>query len=107
MVATPNTPDEKIIEVFEPIMKNNLVTPQWVLEQGVDGIANALRVLGRQNMTAKYIVAIADNWKGLSRNYRSLMDLPGVGAKVALVTIAECFNLSQGVPCDVHMVRIF
>ncbi len=107
MVATPNTPDEKIIEVFDPIMKQNYVTPEWVLEKGVEGIADALRVLGRQNMTAKYIVGIAEKWTGLSRNYRSLMDFPGVGAKVALVTISECFNLAQGVPCDVHMVRIF
>ena len=107
MVAAPNTPDEKIIEVFDPLMKQNHVTPEWVLEQGVQGIADALRVLRRQHMTAKYIVAIAENWRGLSRNYRSLMDFPGVGAKVALVTIGECFNLAQGVPCDVHMVRIF
>jgi endonuclease III len=35
------------------------------------------------------------------------MDLQGVGAKVALVTVAECYNLVQGVPYDVHMVRIF
>jgi endonuclease III len=58
-------------------------------------------------MTAKYIVSIAEQWKGLPRNYWLLTDLPGVGAKVALVTVAECFNLFQGVPCDVHIVRIF
>jgi hypothetical protein len=28
MVATPNTPDEKMIEVFSPIMKDNYVTPE-------------------------------------------------------------------------------
>jgi endonuclease III len=107
MIATPNTPDEKIIEVFGPLFEKNYVTAQWVLEMGVEGIAKSLRVLGRQNMTAKYIFTISEKWMGLSRNYRSLMELPGVGAKVALVTVAECYNLSQGVPCDVHMVRIF
>jgi endonuclease III len=107
MIATPNTPDGKIIEVFGPLFQNNYVTAKWVLEVGEEGIAKFLRVLGRQNMTAKYIINISENWIGLSRNYRALMELPGVGAKVALVTVAECYNLSQGVPCDVHMVRIF
>ena len=58
-------------------------------------------------MTSKYIFTISENWDGLSRNYRSVMELSGVGAKVALVTVAECFNLAQGVPCNIHMVRIF
>jgi endonuclease III len=107
MVATPNTPDDKIIEVFGPLFANNFVTDEWVLQKGIEGISDVLTVLGRQHMTAKYIVSIAEQWKGVPRNYRSLTNLPGVGAKVALVTVAECFNLFQGVPCDVHMVRIF
>ncbi len=107
MVATPNTPDEKIIEVFGPLFANHYVTEDWVIDKGVSGISEALTALGRQHMTAKYIVTIAEQWKGVPRDYRSLTDLPGVGAKVALVTVAECYNLFQGVPCDVHMVRIF
>jgi len=107
MVATPNTPDEKIIEVFGPLFANNYVTEDWVIEKGILGISEALTALGRQHMTAKYIVTIAEQWKGVPRDYRSLTDLPGVGAKVALVTVAECYNLFQGVPCNVHMVRIF
>jgi endonuclease III len=69
MIATPNTPDEKIIEVFRPLFKNNYVTAEWVLQMGVEGISKSLRVLGRQHMTAKYIVNISENWEGLSRNY--------------------------------------
>jgi hypothetical protein len=45
MVATPNTPNKKIIKVFAPIIKENYVTPEWVLGKGVDGIADALSLM--------------------------------------------------------------
>jgi hypothetical protein len=90
MVATPNTPNDKIIELFGPLFANNFVTNKWVLDKEIQGISDALTVLGRQYITAKYIVSIAEQWKGVPRNYWLLTDLLCVGAKVALVTVAEC-----------------
>jgi hypothetical protein len=64
-------------------------------------------LVGRQHDSAKYITAIAGKWHSMPRDYRSLLSLPGVGLKVTLVTIYECFKDGQGAPCDVHMVHIF
>jgi endonuclease III len=107
MIATPAVTDDSIIQVFGPLFLENNVTPAWVLQEGEDGIANRLRALGRQTMTARYIVAAARNWSGMPRDYRGLSNYLGVGPKISLVCIAVCFGDDQGAPCDVHMVRIF
>jgi hypothetical protein len=65
MIATPAMTNDSIIQVFGPIFLENNVIPAWVLEEGEGGIANWLRALGRQNMTARYIVAAARNWSGM------------------------------------------
>jgi endonuclease III len=107
MVATPAVPDTKILAVFGKLFKENYVDPKWVLEQGEGNIRAILAPLGRQNDSARYITAIAGVWHSMPRDYRRLLAFPGVGPKVALVTIYECFKDGQGAPCDIHMVRIF
>jgi len=107
MIATPAVTDDSIILVFGPLFRDNCVTPRWVLEEGELGIANRLRALGRQTMTARYIVSAATNWNGMPRDYRQLSHFLGVGPKISLVCVAVCFGDYQGSPCDVHMVRIF
>ena len=107
MIATPAVTDDSIIQVFGPLFKDNHVTPRWVLDQGESSIATRLRALGRQTMTARYILSAAENWSGLPRDYRVLSNFLGVGPKISLVCIAVCYGDEQGAPCDVHMVRIF
>jgi endonuclease III len=107
MVTTPNVPDVNIIKVFGPLFRDNHVDANWVLRQGETKLRAALTSLGRQNDSARYMMGIAAAWKGLPRDYRRAQDYIGVGPKVALVAIDECFGLAQGVPCDIHMVRMF
>jgi endonuclease III len=107
MVATPSVPDTKIVPLFKKLFVENEFNPQWVLDQGQAKLQSIFAPLGRQKDTSKYITAIADVWHSMPRDYRLLLQLPGVGPKVALVTIFECFNNNQGVPCDIHMIRIF
>jgi endonuclease III len=107
MIATPAVTDDSIILVFGPLFRDYHVTPGWVLEEGESGIADRLRALGRQTMTARYIYSAAQNWTGLPRDYRELSSFLGVGPKISLVCIAVCYGDEQGAPCDVHMVRIF
>jgi hypothetical protein len=107
MIATPAVTDDSIIQVFGPLFRDNQVTPDWVIAEGESGIAKRLQALGRQSMTARYICSAAENWKGMPRDYRKLSSFLGVGPKISLVCTAVCFGDEQGVPCDVHMVRIF
>jgi hypothetical protein len=46
MICTPMVPDTKIVDFFEPIFQNNLVTVDWVLEQTEEGLRELLRPLG-------------------------------------------------------------
>jgi endonuclease III len=110
MLCTPMVPDTKIIDVFGPFFRNNTVDEDWIIKQGEKAIARILRPLGRQNDSAKYVVQAAIQMKalsGLPRDYRDLVQFNGAGPKVALVTLHEAIGCVQGVPCDVHMCRIF
>ena len=110
MLCTPMVPDTKIIDVFRPFFKENKVDEDWIIQEGETGIAQRLRSLGRQNDSAKYVVQAAIRMKelsGLPRDYRDLVGFIGAGPKVALVTLQEAIGSVQGVPCDVHMCRIF
>jgi endonuclease III len=107
MVATPAVPDLKILGVFGKLFSDNYVDPKWILDQGETKLQAIFAPLGRQKETTKYVIGIAHLWQGMPRDYRRLLAFPGVGPKVALVTIDECFKNAQGVPCDIHMVRIF
>ena len=110
MLCTPMVPDTKIIDVFGPFFKENRVDEDWIIQEGEKGIASRLRTLGRQNDSAKYVVQAAIRMKELSclpRDYRDLVGFLGAGPKVALVTLQEAIGSVQGVPCDIHMCRIF
>ena len=51
---------------------------------------------------------IVDQHNGIVPNqFHELIQFPGVGPKVALVTLEYAFGLIRGIPMDVHMMRIF
>ena len=113
MIATPAVPDSKIIEVFGPLFKQNYVTEQWTINMGKQKLQSILKPLGRQNMSADYILEAAQTIQQLRlrgidpRDHRLITQCKGVGYKVALVTTQEAFGFAQGIPCDVHMCRMF
>jgi endonuclease III len=110
MLCTPLVPDTKIIEVFGPLFKEHHVDEKWVVELGTKKLAEILEPLGMFNKSAANITLAAHHMLELSReprDYRDLLELEGVGPKIALVTIQEAHGKAQGVPCDVHMCRIF
>ena len=113
MIATPATPDKKIIQVFEQLYREHFVTEEWVLKIGREKLEEILKPLGRYKMSAEYIIKAAETVNKLRlsgldpRDYRIITQCKGVGSKVALVTCQEAFGFAQGIPCDVHMCRIF
>jgi endonuclease III len=110
MICTPLVPDTKIIEVFGALFRENHVTEEWVLNFGEKNLTEKLATLGMQKKSSSNIMNAAKHMSSLSReprDYRELQILDGVGPKIALVTIQEAHGKAQGVPCDVHMCRIF
>jgi endonuclease III len=110
MLCTPLVPDTKIIDVFGPLFREHYVDENWIIGLGETALADLFRPLGRQNDSARYVLQAAIKMKeigGLPRDYRDLVSFVGVGPKVALVTLQETIGVIQGVPCDVHMCRIF
>jgi endonuclease III len=109
MICTPQVPDKKIIDVFGKLFREYTVTPQWVIELGEEELANKLTPLGRQIQSANFITKAAKYLlhSDPPRDYRDLQALEGVGSKIALVTMQEALGSTQGIPCDIHMCRMF
>jgi endonuclease III len=111
MICTPLVPDTKIVELFRPIFDTYIVDEDWIIAVGEERLQVLLQPLGRQKQSAEYVIGAAHFLKQRNgrfpRDYRELLHIKGVGPKVALVTIQEAYGIVQGIPCDVHMCRIF
>jgi hypothetical protein len=109
MICTLLVPDMKIVEIFTPMFLENYVTLDWILEMGPAGITELLRPLGRQHDSSEYIYQAALTLKELGRfprDYRELAKMKGVGSKVAIETILECwFGAGDCVRCA-HMLNL-
>ena len=109
MICTPLVPDKKIIDVFGGLFRDNEVTEKWVLDFGEENLAKKLAPLGMQKKSAKFVMKAAEHMLNSPppRDYRDLMVLDGVGPKIALVTLQEAHGGAQGIPCDIHMCRMW
>ena len=111
MLCTPLVPDTKIIEIFGPLFQKHTVDEKWVIDIGDKKLSEMLAPLGMHKKSAANILKAAQHMaipgNKAPRDYRDLLVLDGVGPKIALVTIHETLGQSQGIPCDVHMCRIF
>ena len=68
-----------------------------------------LAVLGMQKSLVNILNA-AKHLKSFCHepwDYQELMILDGIRAKIALVTMQEVHGKALGIPCDIHMCRIF
>ena len=99
MICTAKVNDIKIVEIIGNLCDGNEITPEWVLSHTEKDLAKKLEKLGRQDSNAKYLMKTAESvkkWGGtIPRDYRLLVkSCAGVGPKIALVTIAEIYNMA-------------
>ena len=99
MICTAKVNDIKIAEIIGNLCDGNKITPEWVLSHTEKDLAKKLEKLGRQDSNAKYLMKTAESvkkWGGtIPRDYRLLVkSCAGVGPKIALVTIAEIYNMA-------------
>ena len=115
VILSAQATDKKVNEVT-PALFRVAGTPQKMLELGLDGLKQHIRVISFFNNKAKNIIALAgelskyessDKWAFPAKyhNRAELMKLPGVGQKTANVIT----NVLWGAPnigVDTHVFRL-
>lgn len=119
MIMTPNTNDKAVEPVVLDLMRDGITSAEKMMAafaRGV-GVKECLKALGhrikkagKHNMNASYIVqaSLICIMNGSTPNtYIDLFALMGVGMKIADVVMNEVYGKLTGIPCDVHMIRMF
>lgn len=112
VILSAQATDKKVNEVT-PALFDTAPTPQKMLELGIDGLKEHIRVISFFNNKAKNIIAlseklvsenISDKFTEKYHNRDELMKLPGIGQKTANVVC----NVLWGAPnigVDTHVFR--
>ncbi len=85
-------------------------TPEKLGKAPVGDIAKVIKGINYFNAKSRYIKATAEilvkNFKGkVPRDEASLLTLPGVGRKTAVVVLSHLGDKNFGIPVDTHVIR--
>jgi hypothetical protein len=108
MICTPLVPGTKIIDGFARLFKDYPVTKEWVIKLGEKDLAHKLAPLGMNKKNASNIFNAAKHLRSLRRDHRDNRELRTfwMGLEPRLLS-GEVHRKAQGVPCNIHMCRIF
>jgi len=119
MIMTPRTYDKSVEPVVLKMMRDGLTSAEKMLKTFADGVgvedclrALALRIkkCGMQNKSASFIIQLSLVCIAIGRTpntYVELVSMAGIGMKVSDVVLGEILGTVVGIPCDVHMIRMF
>jgi endonuclease-3 len=85
-------------------------TPEKLAKAPVGDIAKVIKGINYFNAKSRYIKSTAEilvkNFKGkVPRDEASLLTLPGVGRKTAVVVLSHLGDKNFGIPVDTHVIR--
>ena len=112
VILSAQATDKKVNEVT-PALFAVAPTPQKMLELGLDGLKEHIKVISFFNNKAKNIIALAqklsdenitDTFSEKYHNRDELMKLPGIGQKTANVVCNVLWNAPQ-IGVDTHVFR--
>ena len=112
VILSAQATDKKVNEVT-PRLFEIAPTPQKMLELGIDGLKEHIKVISFFNNKAKNIIALAqklsdenitDKFSEKYHNRDALMTLPGIGQKTANVVCNVLWN-APNIGVDTHVFR--
>ncbi|MEM4869251.1 MAG: endonuclease III [Desulfurococcaceae archaeon] len=121
VVLSQNTSDKNAWRAYANLKKKlQVITPQAVIEMGVDELSSSIRVAGMHKQRSLKLIELAKifverNIENALTNYvksgrydearKLLIDLPGVGDKTADVVLLMRYGVPT-FPVDTHIMRI-
>ena len=110
LMLSSQTKDQVNAEAMGVLRENGL-SIKMIIEVEEKELNKMIEKVGFHNKKAKYIKdatqIIIDKHEGkVPSNFDSLLDLPGVGPKMAHLLLQQCFDQTIGISVDTHVHRI-
>jgi endonuclease-3 len=110
LMLSPQTKDEQTYKAIGALKEVGL-TPGKISKMSVKEIGEIIHNVGFHNTKAKHIKEATDiileKHKGdAPTDIEDVLELPGVGEKIALLYMQEALGKVLGIPIDTHMHRI-
>ncbi|EKX54994.1 hypothetical protein GUITHDRAFT_54498, partial [Guillardia theta CCMP2712] len=111
LMLSSQTKDQVVAEAMITMKKRGL-TVDSVLEMSDKELDSMISKVGFHNNKTKFIKQAAMILKEkhggrVPRTLEELCELPGVGPKMALITLKAAFGIISGIGVDTHMHRMF
>lgn len=109
VILSAQMTDEGVNKVTKELFKK-YPTPEKLAAAPLGKIAKNIKSINYYNAKARYIKATAQllvkNFKSkVPRDEESLLTLPGVGRKTAVVVLSHLGDKNFGIPVDTHVIR--
>ncbi|KAI9008194.1 DNA glycosylase [Gaertneriomyces semiglobifer] len=113
LILSAQTPDLKLAPTIRNLqsLTPNGITPEALLALGNEAIIACLKSIGMQNQKAKALietskVCIERYDSDIPPDFQGLLGLPGVGPKIAALTMSNAWNQHVAIGVDTHVHRI-
>lgn len=109
LMLSSQTKDEQTLKVWNELCADGL-SIEWVLAKSDAELSKCIPVNFRNTKSSnirKVATILKENYNGdTPDNAKDLIDLPGVGPKMAYLFLQSCYKKSDGLGVDVHMHRL-
>ncbi|KAI9099336.1 DNA glycosylase [Phlyctochytrium arcticum] len=113
LMLSAQTPDIKLFPTVRAIQAETPegITPKALMDLGEDRIKAFLAKIGMQNQKSKALlgtsaILIEKYDSDIPPTFDALMELPGVGPKIAALTMSFAWNIDEAIGVDTHVHRI-
>jgi endonuclease-3 len=109
VILSAQMTDEGVNKTTKDLFKK-YPTPEKLAKAQIGDIAKTIKGINYFNAKSRYIKATAEilvkDFKGkVPRDEASLLTLPGVGRKTAVVVLSHLGDKNFGIPVDTHVIR--
>jgi len=111
-ILSAQSKDEKTKQSVDNLLQAGLATPEKLAAlQSADELEVLIRPSGLYRAKAKALIGtsrmLLEKHAGdVPSTLKELLELPGVGPKIANLALSVCWGKDEGIGCDVHVTRI-
>ena len=104
------TKDQKVHEAMNTLKKYGL-TVENIAKTSIEHLEEMIKPVGFYRRKSVYMrdtanILIEKHGGEVPNNIESLIELPGIGPKMAHITLSEAYGITEGIGVDSHMHRI-
>ena len=111
LLLSSQTKDEQTSIAVRNLQRCGINSANTALKFNTDEINDCIKNVGFHNKKSQYLLKLSkilvnDFGGKVPNNYIDLISLPGIGPKMALLTLECAFNKIEGIAVDLHVHRI-